>query len=237
MSINTVEHETILSDEALVRRCKEELPHVTSSFELLVARHMQRVYTLVYKIVNDHEEAEDLTQEVFLKVYRALPRFDMQCAFTTWLYRIATNTALDAMDRARRTRQQVIHLSRAVKHSQSAREPSEPPLSELPAREPLPEEQALRRELRECINRVLRRLDREQARVLLLRDLEDLSYEELAQVLQARLSAVKMRVHRARLAFKELFGEFCGKIYQVLSIAEQKEKRKKQGSNGKEISV
>jgi RNA polymerase sigma-70 factor (ECF subfamily) len=64
--------------------------------------------------------------------------------------------------------------------------------------------------------------------VLLLRDLEDMSYEELAQVLQAKLSAVKMRVHRARLAFKELFGEFCGKIYQVLSLTQKNRHQKRE---------
>ncbi|GER84430.1 MAG: sigma-70 family RNA polymerase sigma factor [Thermogemmatispora sp.] len=225
MPIDVLERETTLSDEALVRRCKEELPQITSSFELLVARHMQRVYTLVYKIVNNNEEAEDLTQEVFLKVYRALPRFDMQCAFTTWLYRIATNTALDALERTQRQRQQTIQISRVRSRSQAPGEAGEINLSELPAPGPAPEELVLRHELRDCINRVLRRLDREQVRVLLLRDLEDMSYEELAQVLQARLSAVKMRVHRARLAFKELFGEFCGKIYQVLSSSQKQKNR------------
>ncbi|WP_376795541.1 RNA polymerase sigma factor [Thermogemmatispora sp.] len=229
MPIDLLERETGLPDEVLVRRCKEELPRqITSSFELLVARHMQRVYTLVYKIVNDNEEAEDLTQEVFLKVYRALPRFDMQCAFTTWLYRIATNTALDALERTQRQRQQTIQIERARPRSRGADASSEPGLSELPAPGPTPEELVLRRELRDCINRVLRRLDREQMRVLLLRDLEDMSYEELAQILQAKLSAVKMRVHRARLAFKELFGEFCGKIYQVLSLTQKNRHQKRE---------
>jgi RNA polymerase sigma-70 factor (ECF subfamily) len=208
--------ETPLSDEELVRRCKTELPHITASFEELVARHMQRVYGLVYRMVNDREEAEDIAQEVFLKVYRGLPRFDLQSTFATWLYRIATNTALDALEKSQRARQQTLRLGL----SRRRREEEEGDLlSELPSPEPQPEEQALRRELRECINRVLRRLDRDQARVLLLRDIEDLSYDEIAQVLQAKLSAVKMRVHRARLAFKEVFGEFCGKVYMALSLA------------------
>jgi RNA polymerase sigma-70 factor (ECF subfamily) len=205
--------DTALSDEALVRRCKEELPQITTSFEILVTRHMQRVYGIVYKILNDNEEAEDITQEVFLKVYRGLPRFDLQSSFTTWLYRIATNTALDALERTKRLRQQTIRLGASPAKGEREERSA---LVELAAPGPQPEEHALRSELRDCINRVLRRLDREQARLLLLRDLEDLSYEELAGILQAKLSAVKMRVHRARLAFKELFGEFCGKIYLKL---------------------
>src|SRR5689334_5468365 len=92
----------ILSDEELVARCKTELPHDTRSYELLVQRHMNRVFSLVYRMVCNREEAEDLTQEVFLKVFNNLKKYEQQAAFSTWLYRIATNTALDSLDKTKR---------------------------------------------------------------------------------------------------------------------------------------
>src|SRR5579863_3474713 len=185
-----------LSDEELVARCKKELPSNTRSYEMLVERHMNRVYSLVYRVVGNKEEAEDITQEVFMKVHNNLNKFEQQASFTSWLYRIATNSALDALDKIKRRRTNAeITLAATVG----------------------PEESVLRTELRECINRVLKKLGREQAHVLLLRDFEDLSYDEIAMALTASLSAVKMRIHRARLAFREVFDQLCGAAHLSIS--------------------
>ncbi len=198
----------VLTDEELVERCKVELPHTTRSYEELVERYMQRVYSIVYRVVSDKEEAEDISQEVFLKIYHGLPRFDQQAAFSTWLYRIATNCALDTLDKVRRNRQHLARLDARAQTGDRGQEGADA----LAAQTAEPEEQAIRNELRECINRVLRKLDREQARVLLMRDFDDMSYDEIAKMFQLGLSAVKMRIHRARLAFKDIFNQFCGKL-------------------------
>jgi len=79
------------------------------------------------------------------------------------------------------------------------------------------ETQVIQRELRECIQRVLKTLDREQARLLIMRDFDDRTYDEIAQIFQAGLSAVKMRIHRARLAFQQLFSELCGSLHLSFS--------------------
>ncbi len=207
---------TVLTDEELVQRCKAELPHISRSYEELVTRHMQRVYTVVYRMVGDREEAEDITQEVFLKVYRGLPKFDQQSSFSTWLYRIATNSSLDALDKVKRQRQYLVRLDARSSSDNHEKEEGDA-LSGVASTETGPDEQTIRNELRECINHVLRKLDREQARVLLMRDFEDFSYEEIATMLQAGMSAVKMRIHRARLAFRDIFDQFCGKIYLAVS--------------------
>src|SRR4051812_39728844 len=91
-----------LSDEELIRRCKIELPGDTRSYEVLVQRHAGKVYSLVYRVVGSREEAEDITQEVFLKIYHGVGKFEQQAAFSTWLYRVATNSALDALDKLKR---------------------------------------------------------------------------------------------------------------------------------------
>jgi RNA polymerase sigma-70 factor (ECF subfamily) len=197
-----------LTDEELVARCKAELPHNTQSYELLVQRHMNRVYNIVFRIVNHREEAEDITQEVFVKVYNGLRRFDKKSSFSTWLYRIATNSALDAFDKTKRHGK----TTSSVRSGHDGEDEIDAlSLHESPM--PGPEARAVQSELRECIHRVLRRLDHEQRQMLLLRDFEDLSYDEIASIVEAKLSAVKMRIHRARLAFQQIFNQFCGALY------------------------
>jgi len=204
----------ILTDEELVTYCKAELPRDTRSYEQLVQRHMNRVYSIVYRVVNNKEEAEDITQEVFVKVFHGLKKFDQKSAFSTWLYRIATNSALDAFDKLKKQSKNTSSVSNPVDGEDAVDALT---LQESPM--PGPEEKVVQAELRECIHRVLRNLELDHRRVLLLRDFEDLSYDEIADVLQAKLSAVKMRIHRARLAFQEIFNQFCGASYLQFSTS------------------
>lgn len=206
-----------LSDEELVMRCKAELPTNTRSYEILVQRHMNKVYSIVYRVVYNREEAEDITQEVFVKVYNGIKKFEQQASFSSWLYRIATNSALDALDKMKRQSSNVLSFSNRGKKQDEEEEVD--PLSHHASPKAGPEEKSIQRELRECIHRVLKKLDREQARILVLRDFEDMSYDEIATLLTSSLSAVKMRIHRARLVFQDMFGQFCGSVYSAISVA------------------
>jgi len=198
-----------LSDEELVERCKKELPDNTRSYEILVSRHMQRVYGMIYRVVRQSEEAEDITQEVFLKVFHHLRTFDQKASFTSWLYRVTTNAALDALDKIkRRPVSAPPKTARPDQYSQQEEnefsDPSHPSSGQDPVAETV-----INAELRECIYRILRRLERDHASVILMRDFYDMAYDEIAHQLQSSLSAVKMRIHRARLAFQELFARLC----------------------------
>jgi len=169
---------------------------------------MNRVYSIVYRIVFNQEDAEDITQEIFLKVYNNVKKFEQHASFSTWLYRVATNSALDALDkRKRRTEHSSRAKGRASEDQTEGMDQMD--LHAHPATGP--EENTLQMEQRECINHVLKKLDREQAQVLMMRDLDDLSYDESAGMLNVGLSAIKMRIHRARLAFQQLFLQLCGK--------------------------
>lgn len=196
-----------LTDEELVARCKAELPGNTQSYEILVQRHMNRVYSLIFRLVSNKEETEDIAQEVFVKVYHSLHKFEQQASFSSWLYRIATNSSIDALDKIKRRPQTVTPLNNK---SNSKYEEETHPLSTQASSEPGPEEHAIQSELNECIRQVLKKLERDQAHVIIMRDFEDLSYNEIAQSLRASLSTVKMRIHRARLAFQQTFNQFCG---------------------------
>jgi RNA polymerase sigma-70 factor (ECF subfamily) len=222
-----------LSDEELVARCKRELPGNTRSYEELVQRHMHRVYSIVYRVVPHKEEAEDITQEVLVKVYHGLKKFEQQSSFSSWLYRIATNSALDALDKTRRHRKNIAPL--ANPNNAKNEEEIDPLSLQAPAMAG-PEEKVIQKELRECINRVLKKLDREQARLLVMRDFDDLGYDEIARLLEVGLSAVKMRIHRSRLAFQQIYNQFCGGAQMAFSGASQgntargKDKTKKEQS-------
>lgn len=224
-----------VSDDELVARCKKELPDNTRSYEILVQRHMNRVYSVVYRVVCSKEEAEDITQEVFVKVYNSIKKFEQQASFSSWLYRIATNSALDSLDKLKRQQKNMAVLS--VHHVITKDEELEP-LHLHPSKDAGPEENAIRRELRECISRVLKKLDRNQCSLLMMRDFENLSYDEIATTLKLGLSAVKMRIHRARLSFQELFSQTCGRDHLVtvstsagiISSREHKGNGKKKGA-------
>ena len=215
----------IATDEELVARCKLELPRNTRSYEQLVQRHMNRVYTIVYRVVNNKEEAEDITQEVFVKVCNCLKKFDQKSNFYKLLYRIATNSALDAFDRMKKHNKNTSLVSNHAPDGKDAVDA----LTLQPSPVPGPEENAVQAELRECIHRVLKSLELDHRRVLLLRDFEDLSYDEIADVLQAKLSAVKMRIHRARLAFQEIFNQFCGASYLQVSTSQNTQGKSQAG--------
>lgn len=215
-----------LTDEELVARCKAELPGNTQSYEILVHRHMNRVYSLSYRLVSNKEEAEDIAQEVFVKVYNNLHKFEQQASFSSWLYRIATNSSIDALDKIKRRPQTFTPLNN---NSNSKYEEETHPLSSQASSEPDPEEYAIQSELNECIRKVLKKLERDQVHVIIMRDYENLSYDEIAQSLGTSMSTVKMRIHRARLAFQQTFNQFCGR-YQNFSISpsySSKEKVKK----------
>lgn len=200
-----------LSDEELVRRCKVELPDETSSFEILVQRHTAKIYSLIYRLMGHREEAEDVTQEVFLKVYNNLKKFEQQASFSSWLYRIATNAALDALDKQKRRP--------AYTNQSSGNRPEgvEPDQQEWERYQMAvvgnPEEFITQAELRKCIAEVFTRLERSQASVLIMRDVDEFSYAEVAEATGAGLSAIKMRIYRARLAFQELFKKICDSAF------------------------
>lgn len=214
-----------LTDEDLVARCKSELPRDTRSYEMLVQRHMNRVYSQVYQVISNKEEAEDITQEVFVKVYNGLHKFEQQASFSSWLYRITTNTTIDALDKIKRRPKTVRsgNNRNATEHDEDY-----DPLGSQATSVAGPEESVMHAELRECLRSVLKKLDRDQARLLVMRDLNDVSYDEIAKALQASLSAVKMRIHRARLAFQEVFNQLCGRYLNlsVSSSLSSKEKAK-----------
>lgn len=188
------------STEELVQWCQRTLPEDTRAFEALVAEYSARVYATTYRLMGNHHDADDMAQEVFIKVHQNIKHIDDPSGFHSWLYRITVNTCLDNLTKRRRR-------SRTVPLMPEPEAGTEEIFADQ--RTPTPEEAALQHELRRCIERTLARLGVGERAAIVLRDVEDRSYQEIAEILALGLSAVKMRIHRARLAFGQLLATIC----------------------------
>jgi RNA polymerase sigma-70 factor (ECF subfamily) len=171
------------------------------AYAWLIQHYHQPVYSLVYRMVNDAADAADTTQEVFLKVFRGIKRFNGQSSLKTWIYRIAVHEACN------RKRWWFRHKSREVSLEAPVNEQSEhaPYRGEesLEDDSPSPFEQLATLEVRERVEQELSRIAEPFRTTVILRDIEELSYEEIAEVMQVSLGTVKSRLTRGRQALKE----------------------------------
>lgn len=181
--------------------CQRTLPDDTRAFELLVSQYKDRVYATAYRLMGNPQDAEDQAQEAFLKIYRGIRSLDEPATLTSWIYRITTNTCFDALNKRKR-RPQTTPLTPPDEEGDE-----EPRYADTRALSP--EEAAMRAESRACLERTLSQLDEIGRTVLVLRDIEDRPYQEIAEILKLGLSAVKMRIHRARLAFQQTLDKVC----------------------------
>jgi RNA polymerase sigma-70 factor (ECF subfamily) len=181
--------QTAVADElTLVERCRSG---DAAAFDSLVAKYASQVYNLAYRMVGDPDDADDVAQEVFLRVHRAIKSFRGSSSFTTWIYRVATNVCLDELKRRKRRPA----LAEWSEQEEAAVDPSPAGLGD-------PEATALRRERQDLVQRAIRSLPEAQRAVLVLYDLQGLSYDEIAEALGASLGTVKSRLNRARVALK-----------------------------------
>jgi len=180
------------TDEALVRSV---LAGDRERFELLVARYEKRLVNYLNRMVRNLDEAHDLTQEVFIRVYQALDRYDSQYRFSTWLFRVAQNAAIDVI---RKRRIQLVPLTRR------ADEGSEATVDlDLPDAQPSALATLEGRELDAAIRTAIDALPWEYRELILLRHYGELAYEEIAEVKAMPLGTVKNKLFRARQMLKQ----------------------------------
>lgn len=190
-------------DEVLIEKSKNG---DLDAFEQLVRRYEGKVYTIAYRFMGNHADALDLAQETFLRLYQALPGFRGESSFMTWLYRIAANACRDEI----RRQQKHGFLSLDGVNSAGGEAAAVGCCSagqSLGAAIISPEEAVERRELNEAIQECLNSLSPEHRMVLVMREIQGMSYEEIAGVMNCSLGTVKSRLNRARHSFKEKFHE------------------------------
>lgn len=169
------------------------------AFDVLVERYQTRLLNFVYRTVGDRERAEDLVQEVFIRVHRHLARFDQSKKFSTWIYTIASNLAKNEL--RNRARNPLVYFQTMTSGWEDEDRPLE--FEDTAAR---PDDAFDRRHLRELVDAGVRRLPAHHRQVFVLRELEGRSYEEIAELTNCNLGTVKSRLNRARAAFAEIVG-------------------------------
>ena len=179
-------------DLKTIRRCKrgEE-----AAFQEILERYRGPIYNLCYRMSRNPEDARDLAQEVFIKVFSLLDRFDEEYAFSSWLFRIATNHCIDHL---RRNRLRFLSLD-----GMSGPDGEEYEV-QIPADTPGPDIVLQRKEALERLAEVIADLPPHYQAITLLRHDQQLSYEEIAEVLQLPLGTVKARIHRARNLIQQM---------------------------------
>ena len=191
------------------------------AFEQLVLQYQTPIYNLCLRITGNPEDAADMTQESFLKAWRNLESFHFEAAFSTWLYRLAYNTCLDFLRSAKRRRE----LSLTVED-----ESGESQLLDLPDPAPTPEASLLTNEENARLGAAMGQLDPEQRRILTLRVVNDLSYTEIAAVLNIKEGTVKSRLARARESLRKKLLQTGNK-----TEANPSNQQKRKGGRGGEL--
>jgi RNA polymerase sigma-70 factor (ECF subfamily) len=182
------------SDKKLVKRVQKG---DKGAFDLLVLKYQHKIVNLVMRYVRDPELALDITQEAFIKAYRALPRFRGDSAFYTWMYRIAVNTAKNHLAAQRR---------RPLDVELDLQDPEQYDLHAKLRETDTPEGVTLGRELKETVERAIAGLPEDLRTAIILRELEGMSYEEIAQTMECPVGTVRSRIFRARDAIAKKVG-------------------------------
>lgn len=167
------------------------------AFPELVDRYQMRLLNFVYRTIGDREKAEDLVQEVFIRVYRHLHRFDRSKKFSTWIYTIASNLAKNEL--RNRSRNPLVLFQTIRKNWQEDDRPLQ--FEDSSAR---PDDLYRKRHLRELVEHSVAQLPEHHREVFVLRELEGKSYEEIAEITSTNLGTVKSRLNRARNSFAEI---------------------------------
>ena len=174
-------------DQALVERAQQG-DH--KAFELLVSKYQRRLTRLLARFVKDEHEVNDVTQEALIKAYSALPNFRGESAFYTWLYRIGINTAKNFL--ATNGKKMVISADVANEEGEMF------DLSDQLADDHTPEAEMMNREILQTVEAAVAKLPEDLRRAITLREMEGLSYEEIAQIMDCPIGTVRSRIFRAR---------------------------------------
>lgn len=185
-----------VSDDELVRRAQRGK---TEAFEELVRRYEQKVYNITYRLLGNEEDATEALQDTFLRAYRSISRFKFKSSFYTWLYRIATNVSLTKL--RRRKTQETVSLDEPIKNTDDLK-------YDIPDSRSTPEQAFEQKRLRERLQEAIAKLPEEYRTVVVMRDLEGLSNEEVSATLGITVPAVKSRLHRGRMALREQLARY-----------------------------
>lgn len=162
------------------------------AFEELISAYQKRIYNIVLKTLNNKDDAYDITQEVCIKIYKSINKFNENSLLSTWIYRIAVNTCIDEM---RRNKKNLLYITRELEDKQI-----DLPIENLDKK---PDDEYEKKEIRTIVRDHLHRLDAKYKIIIILKDIYGYSYEEISKILGINQNTVKSRLNRARTKLKE----------------------------------
>lgn len=190
-------------DVLLVERCRR---NDEAAFHEVIERYKNKVYNYIFRMMGNSDDAEDLTQEVFIRLYTSIDSFRSQSSLSTWLFRIASNLCVDYFRRSKKRRAEAYSLDEPQGHAgEEGTMPEVPDATFEPLR--LLENQ----ELGVQLQRALEQLPEKLRAVIVLHDIEDLPYEEIAQIVGCPLGTVKSRLFNARLQLRQKLSTYLGR--------------------------
>ena len=182
-----------MSEEQLIHRAQQG---DDSAFEELLLLHQKRVYNLCLRMSANADDALDLSQEAFLKAWKSIGQYQFEASFSTWLFRLTSNVCIDFL--RRKKRRQETSLTENFDDSEDGAERS------VLDPQPLPEQQAITNETRLELARAMAALAPDHREILQLRVVENLPYEQIAEILDIRVGTVKSRLARARIQLRKI---------------------------------
>ena len=183
------------SERVLISRLRRKDP---TAFEQLVKQHQDRVYDFCMRMLADREEAFDVTQEIFVSIHQHLEQFRADAKISTWIFRISRNHCLNRIKYLKR---------RGRGRSEEYGEASEQAINESVGAPAMPDESLESSRTRALVHRAIARLEEDQRVLVVLRDIEGLSYEEIVEITELAEGTVKSRLHRAREKLALILGE------------------------------
>jgi RNA polymerase sigma-70 factor (ECF subfamily) len=203
---------TPLRELQLLESYRKGGPEAHRALTELLAGYQRRIFSVCFRMVRKPEDASDLTQDVLMKVVEHLPSYDGRSKLSTWIIRVAMNASLSHLRRAktRETRSLDSGAATAAGRIELDTPPNQTRSTGLASREPSPAEGVEQNQRRTLVLQALDSLDADTKAILVLRDMQDMDYQQLAEALDVPLGTIKSRLFRARAAFREAFESLGG---------------------------
>jgi len=200
-------------ESELIKKCQQG---DVEAFEKLILSYQKKVYTIAYRYMGRREEAEDLAQEAFIKVYRSLKTFRGDSSFSTWLYHVVTNVCRDALRKnSRKLEEDSLDCAVTTEKGEIRREIVDWSMSPALLYE--------QKELGEFLQSLIDQLSPEYKAVIVMREIQDMSYDEIAQAMDCSLGTVKSRLSRARKTMRDMIESSMEQRSEKHRLNEQKE--------------
>ncbi|WDV47300.1 sigma-70 family RNA polymerase sigma factor [Clostridiaceae bacterium M8S5] len=179
------------NDEMLIKRCQKG---DIDAFEILIESYEKIAYNIALKMIKNREDAMDVSQEAFIKVYKSINKFNFQASFSTWLYRIVVNTCIDFLKKEKKD----LSIDSTIKTEDGEIK------SQIADTKNTPERILEKKLTRELVHNSINELSEIHKVAIILRDIHGFSYEEIAEITQTGKGTVKSRINRARIALKKI---------------------------------